>query len=145
LGLAPQGFAVSSQRSPLSNTMRQTPGASRRQTELKRAIGLPEGQRRWRALGEVLHCLQDSFSPAHVDRADGEIVRMKHWGPLDRLRRGADGDEHGFPSDPRDSAWRDDALTDEALAAAEASRAYLEIAVRSRPELDEFLDEYLGG
>lgn len=110
-----------------------------------RAIGLPEGQRRWRALGEVLHCLQDSFSPAHVDRVDGEIVRMKHWGPLDRLRRGADGDEHGFPSDPRDSAWRDDALTDEALAAAEASRAYLEIAVRSRPELDEFLDEYLGG
>lgn len=99
-----------------------------------RALALPEGQRRWMAFGGVLHCLQDSYSPAHVDRDGARIARMKHWGPLDALRRGRPGgrprDEHGFPSDLRDRAWSDGTLTAEAHAAAAASRTYLLLAVR---------------
>ncbi len=72
---------------------------------------------------------------------------MKHWGPLDLFRRDVDGDEHGFPSDLRDSIWREGALTAEARAAVEASRAYLEIAMRGNepPELAlaSFLDEHV--
>ncbi len=98
--------------------------------------------------GELLHCLQDSYSPAHVDRVGAQIVRLKHWGPLDRFRR--QHDEHGFPSDRRDSAWRGGALTEEARAAAAASHRYLELAMRQTAssehavsregELAEFLD-----
>jgi len=94
------------------------------------ARALPDGRRRWQKFGEILHCLQDSYSPAHVDRVGGQIVRMKHWGPLDGLRGGRVGREHGFPSDRRDRAWKDGELTDEAQAAAAASRRYLEIATR---------------
>ena len=110
-----------------------------------RALALPEGDRRWATFGEVLHCLQDSFSPAHVDRVEGRIVRMKHWGPLDRFRRGAAGDEHGFPADRRDSAWRDGELTEEARAAVDASRRYLDMALSRAAESDfeAFLDEYV--
>ena len=103
-----------------------------------RALALPEVHGRWAAFGEVLHCLQDSYSPAHVDRVGGRIVRMRHWGPLDGLR--GRRDEHGFPSDRRDSAWRGKELTPEAEAAVEASRSYLEIAGRESPSLDAFLD-----
>ena len=92
-----------------------------------RAMALSEGRRRWGAFGEVLHCLQDSYSPAHADRVGGQLVRMRHWGPMDRL---SGREEHGFPSDRRDSAWRDGALTEEAQAAVEATRRYLEIATR---------------
>lgn len=99
-----------------------------------RAVAHPDGRRRWALFGEVLHCLQDSYSAAHADREGAHIVRMKHWGPLDGLRRGRSGgepsDEHGFPSDRRDSAWNDGTLTEEARAAVAASRAYLEIATR---------------
>jgi hypothetical protein len=118
-----------------------------------RALALPEGPRRWIALGEVLHCLQDSYSPAHADRLGAQILRMKHWGPLDALRRGRAGepvDEHGFPSDRGDSVWSDEALTVEAQAAVAASRRYLELAAHhsgshegnlpGRRELDAFLD-----
>ncbi|HLE58408.1 MAG TPA: hypothetical protein VJA85_02055 [Candidatus Limnocylindria bacterium] len=99
-----------------------------------RALAMPDGPRRWATFGEVLHCLQDSYSPAHTDRAGGRIVRMKHWGPLDGLRAAGRGaarpDEHRFPSDARDSVWRDGALTDAAQAAVAASHRYLEIVVR---------------
>jgi hypothetical protein len=112
-----------------------------------RALALPEGPRRWMEVGKILHCLQDSFSPAHVDRVGGRIVRMKHWGPLDLLRGSRDGDEHGFPSDHRDRALQDGALTEEAQVAVEASRRYLETALRqgSRLELEAFLDEFVSG
>ena len=93
-----------------------------------RAMALPESRRRWVRFGELLHCLQDSYSPAHADRVGAQILRLKHWGPLDRFRR--QHDEHGFPSDRRDSAWRGGALTEEARAAAAASRRYLELAMR---------------
>ena len=121
-----------------------------------RALALPEGHRRWATFGEVLHCLQDSYSPAHVERDAGQILRMKHWGPLDAVRgalAGGSRDEHGFPSDRRDSAWLDGELTDEARAAVEASRRYLEIAIRHSgspesqdswiPGLDAFLHQYV--
>jgi hypothetical protein len=94
-----------------------------------RALAMPDGPRRWSAFGRLLHCLQDSYSPAHTDRDGGRIQRMKHWGPMRSGPRGDTADEHGFPADPRDSAWRDGSLTDEARAAVAASRAYLELAV----------------
>lgn len=118
----------------------------------ERALAMPE-EGRWTTFGEALHCLQDSFSPAHVDRLGGQIVTMRHWGPLDRLR--GHRDEHGFPSDRRDSALDSGTLTAEAGAAVEASRRYLEIAMRhsSSPgsqdlwgrELEAFLDECVCG
>jgi hypothetical protein len=105
-----------------------------------RALALPNGRGRWAVHGELLHCLQDSYSPAHTDRVGGRIVRIRHWGPLDRLR--GRRDEHGFPSDSRDTAVREGALTAEAVAAAEASRAYLEIALgASDASITEFLDD----
>lgn len=99
-----------------------------------RALALPDGRGRWALFGEVLHCLQDSYSRAHADRVGAQIVRMKHWGPVDAMRRGGAGDagvdEHGFPADRRDSAWSDGTLTDEACAAVVASRGYLEIGMQ---------------
>jgi len=103
-----------------------------------RALALPDGPRRWATFGEVLHCLQDSYSPAHADRDGARIARMKHWGPMDRLRgtrssgpsSGPGTDEHRFPTDRRDRALRGGILTDEGRAAAAASRRYLELAIR---------------
>jgi len=123
-----------------------------------RALALPDGPRRWATFGEVLHCLQDSYSPAHADRSGALIVRMKHWGPLDRLRPAATerqlADEHAFPTDPRDSPWRGGTLTEEAVSAAAASRGYLELAARQsaadgprdlrRMELVALLDQCFG-
>ncbi len=112
-----------------------------------RALALPHGPRRWAAFGRVLHCLQDSYSPAHTDRVGARIVRMKHWGPLDALHRGGPGDEHRFPSDPRDSAWSSGQLSEEASSAVAASRRYLEIATGTAGplgrEFDAFLDEHV--
>jgi hypothetical protein len=123
-----------------------------------RALALPEGARRWSMLGEVLHCLQDSYSPAHVDRSGTRIARMKHWGPIDHPRRSLSGgrgaDEHRFPTDPRDIAFHGGALSTEARAAAAASRRYLELAARHSAadhpeelrsvELAMFLDDCFG-
>jgi hypothetical protein len=105
-------------------------------------------------VGKVLHCLQDSFSPAHTDRIGAQIVRMKHWGPIDRRRVTAGTpDEHGFPADARDCALTNGALSPPALAAAAASHRYLELVIRhsgtgrdedlQRGELDEFLDTWV--
>ena len=112
----------------------------------RHACTLPDGRRRWATVGEVLHCLQDSYSPAHTDRAGPRIIHVKHWGPLDRFRRGARGDEHGFPTDLRDGVWRDGTLTDGARAAIAASRAYLELVSgnpRSDKDFGTFLDRYV--
>ena len=112
----------------------------------RRVLATPEEVSRWATVGAFLHCLQDSYSPAHVERDGGQIIRMKHWGPVDLLRRGRAGDEHGFPSDRRDSVWSGSELTQEALAAVAASRRYLEIAMGGpglRSELEAFLDQHL--
>lgn len=104
-----------------------------------RALALPDGERRWETFGRLLHCVQDSYSPAHTERDGARILRMKHWGPFDRLRGGAD--EHGFPTDARDGAWRDGRLTDAAQAAVDASQRYLELALAPSDEgLAAFLD-----
>lgn len=106
-----------------------------------RALATPAGPRRWVTFGRLLHCLQDSYSPAHTDRDGARILRMKHWGPRRAGAGGATADEHGFPTDPRDSAWRDGTLTDEARAAVTASRRYLELARGgSGADLAAFLD-----
>lgn len=92
----------------------------------RRALAIADDGRHWEELGEILHCIQDSYSPAHADRDGARILRMKHWGPFDR-RRGED--EHGFPTDARDHAVVDGALTDEAKAAAAVCHRYLELAL----------------
>jgi hypothetical protein len=122
-----------------------------------RALALPEGRGRWATFGEVLHCLQDSYSTAHADRVGARIVRMKHWGPLDGLRPAGPGtvraDEHGFPADRRDSAWSSGELTAEAQAAVASSSRYLEMVLRQSRSGEaekavlrgfaEFLDEFM--
>ena len=124
-----------------------------------RALALPDGPRRWAVFGEVLHCLQDSYSPAHADRDGARILMIRHWGPLDALRRTGGGtppvDEHGFPTDRRDRAWTSGALSAEAGAAVSASRGYLAVAARHsgsaeseesrRRELSAFLDGCVSG
>lgn len=116
------------------------------------------GSDRWVAFGAVLHALQDSYSPAHTQREGGRIMRVKHWGPLDPLRRRLHGDppdEHGFPNDPRDRVAPDGPTTAEAQAAVAATRDYLELALRHaavRPldsvhdrELTALLDRHVRG
>lgn len=122
-----------------------------------RALGATEDRRRWERFGEVLHCLQDAYSPAHVDRDGPQIVRMKHWGLFDRRHAGAGGpDEHGFPTDARDRALMDGSLVPAARDAARVSHAYLELALRHvsspatvavarRQDVDAFLDALVTG
>ena len=75
---------------------------------------------------------------------------MKHWGPLDRWHG---PDEHGFPTDVRDHAVVDGALTDDARAAASTCHRYLELALHqiqadeqpadvADAELTAFLDSW---
>jgi hypothetical protein len=70
---------------------------------------------------------------------------MRHWGPLDGLRRGLHN-EHGFPRDRRDGVWHEGQLTLEARAAVAATRRYLDFAMRERDsfetELAAFLDAH---
>lgn len=107
-----------------------------------RALLSTDDRWRWEEVGEILHCIQDSYSPAHTDRDGARILRMKHWGPFDR-RRGAD--EHGFPTDIRDHAVVDGVLTDEARAAAATCHRYLELVMAEVPAdgpLAAFLDSW---
>jgi hypothetical protein len=106
------------------------------------ALEAADERRRWEGFGEVLHCVQDSYSPAHSERDGTRIVRMKHWGPFDRWRG---TDEHGFPSDPRDRATADGVLTDAAQAAVAATRQYLELAIRGHHDLACYLDAWVTG
>jgi hypothetical protein len=123
------------------------------------ALASRDERRRWELVGENLHCIQDSFSPAHADREGARIVRMKHWGPLDRFR-GRDTpdtrDEHGFPTDRRDLAFVNGALSEPARHAAAVTRDYLELVRRQlvaadpgaapgREELEAFLDRQVTG
>ena len=119
-------------------------------TRHRRALAMGSTAGRWEAIGEILHCIQDSYSPAHADRDGARIVRLKHWGPLDRWR-GAD--EHGFPTDIRDHAVADGILTDAATLAAAACRRYLQRALDQmeaadqptaavEAELTDFLDSW---
>jgi len=114
------------------------------------ALATTDDRRRWEELGEILHCIQDSYSPAHADRDGARIVRMKHWGPFDRRR---DGDEHGFPTDVRDHAVVDGALTAAARDAATTCHRYLGLALHqvqgagqpgdvADAELTAFLDSW---
>jgi hypothetical protein len=114
------------------------------------ALDAADDRRRWEGFGEILHCVQDSYSPAHADRDGARILRMKHWGPFDRLRHAARVgglDEHGFPTDPRDVALHDGELTEAARRAVPPTRAYLEMAARAGgdDELLAYLDAWVTG
>lgn len=113
-------------------------------------LATADERRRWEGLGEILHCIQDSYSPAHVDRDGARVLRVKHWGPFDRWRG---KEEHGFPTDVRDRAVVNGTLTDAALAAASTCHRYLELALHqvradeqptdvADAELTAFLDSW---
>jgi hypothetical protein len=105
------------------------------------ALEMADDGRLWEALGEILHCIQDSYSPAHADREGARVLRMKHWGPFDRRRH---ADEHGFPTDVRDHAVVDGALTDAARTAASTCHRYLELALRQTHADDRPADVFDG-
>lgn len=89
--------------------------------------------RRLHKVGQALHLVQDSFSPAHTLRRPGAgwcISYIRNFG------RGSAPTEHGVPRDGRDEIARSRA---EAAQAVSASRRYLEIVFkaiygRTRPD-----------
>jgi hypothetical protein len=114
----------------------------------RRALDEAGDRRRWERFGEILHCLQDSYSPAHAERDGARLIRMKHWGLRDRRHAGPGGpDEHGFPTDARDIALVEGSLVPAAREAARVSHLYLELALRSapEPEIESFLDAWVTG
>lgn len=82
--------------------------------------------------GEALHTIQDSFSPAHIERGHGggrgPVVYIHFYGLTT-----AAPIEHQFPFDPRDlvAGTPGGPLRPWARAAVEASRAYLELLTRA--------------
>jgi hypothetical protein len=93
------------------------------------AFGTSRAPEQFRLMGEALHLIQDSFSPAHVTRdSSGRITFVKNFGPT----TGAITD-HGFPVDPRDrvhSGILSPTLKPEARNAIAASRDYLVMTLR---------------
>jgi hypothetical protein len=90
---------------------------------------LAEGdpKKRLRRIGQALHLVQDSFSPAHTDRRSGSgwcISYIKNFG------RGSYPVEHGKPSDDRDKI-ANPASRASAAAATAASRVYLAIVFKA--------------
>ena len=76
-------------------------------------------------IGQALHLVQDSFSPAHTDRRPGSgwcIAYVRNFG------RGRAPVEHGVPSDDRDQVARS---RGEASQATAASRRYLSIVFKA--------------
>jgi hypothetical protein len=84
-------------------------------------------------IGEALHLIQDSYSPAHAERdpRTGRIVYIRNFGLLNLVRPEVPGREHGVPIDLRDhiltptgglKLWAQHAVT--------ASGEYLEMVLR---------------
>lgn len=106
-------------------------------------------------IGEALHLIQDSYSPAHMERdfgGPGKVHAIKYirfWNPITLA---GDPMEHNFPVDPRDNLtlasfpidWVKEALT--------ASREFLQMVKRHiadpgdskvRPERDAYINKHL--
>lgn len=84
-------------------------------------------RRRMRLIGVVLHLIQDSFSPAHIERlpASGWCINyIRNFG------RGSAPREHAVPSDPRDSVTAAGSIAARAQAT-DASRRYLQIVMKA--------------
>jgi hypothetical protein len=81
-------------------------------------------------LGAVLHLIQDSYCPAHTERAaTGCIQYVRNYGVYDSpvWQRSGAGREHSFPTDSRDNIHAHPAL---AASAVEASKQYMQIAFK---------------
>jgi hypothetical protein len=87
----------------------------------------PDPKTRLHRIGQALHLVQDSYSPAHTDRRPGSgwcIFYIKNYG------RGRAPAEHGVPSDDRDRV-ANPASRAAATAAIAASREYLSIVFKA--------------
>jgi hypothetical protein len=116
-----------------------------------RALTAGGGRDTWLWLGEALHLIQDSYSPAHTERMLGDnhpiiYIRSYRHGVL------VGPTEHLYPVDPRDSIRRKETLPWVACAES-TSVEYLEMAKRhlarrwtpseARADLVRFMDRHL--
>jgi len=85
----------------------------------------PDPTKQLHRIGQAMHLVQDSFSPAHTDRRPGSgwcIAYVRNYG------RGRAPTEHGVPSDDRDQVARS---RGEASQATAASRRYLSLLFKA--------------
>jgi hypothetical protein len=98
-------------------------------------------------MGEALHLIQDSYSPAHMERVglSGPIIYIRVWNPVSP---GSDT-EHGWPADLRD---RLDMASAEGRAAFGASQEFLTMALKhiinpgapgNKDDLTAYMDKHL--
>ena len=138
----------------------------------RRILGTTSDRReQFRLIGEALHLIQDSYSPAHVKRdATGRISRIMNYGPANLVAPAAAimtpplgpfaiplaRREHLFPADPRDSIYSTiggSTLKPEAMQALVASRTFLQMFLpqlsrspsdpANASELTAFIETYL--
>jgi len=100
-------------------------------------------------VGEALHLIQDSFSPAHVQRKGRKIKKLRNYGPANWTRPWEDN--HGFPMDSRDNPKdKKGNLNGPARSAVAASSEYLVLVARhvktppSVPQRKKDLDAFTG-
>jgi hypothetical protein len=116
---------------------------------------VPDPAAQFELIGEALHLIQDSYSPAHMERNYGgsgkvhSINYIRFWHPI---TVGGSPLEHSFPIDPRDNLtvasiplnWVDEAIT--------ASRDFLQMVLNhvknpadpgNRTELNAFMNKHL--
>jgi hypothetical protein len=121
--------------------------------KLYRDAFVDPNQPNFELLGEALHLIQDSYSPAHTEREQfmgppylGAIKYVRVWNPISP----GFPTEHGYPADARDSL---DLLTATGVAAATASREFLKMAVDriktpgspdNQVKFDAFVKKHLG-
>lgn len=103
-------------------------------------------------VGEALHLIQDSFSPAHVQRKGRKIKKLRNYGPANWTRPWEDN--HGFPMDSRDGPKdKKGKLNAAARSAVTASTEYLVLigrhiktppnAAQRKKDLDAFTGKWL--
>jgi hypothetical protein len=118
-------------------------------------LQVPDPKAQFELIGEALHLIQDSYSPAHMERNYGgpgkvhSINYIRFWHPI---TVGGSPLEHSFPVDLRDNLtvasiplnWVDEAIT--------ASREFLRMILKhirsagnpgNIPELNAFLNKHL--
>lgn len=100
-------------------------------------------------LGEALHLIQDSYSPAHTEREQfmgppylGAIIYVRYWHWISP----GYPTEHGYPADVRDTL---DLQTATGVAAATASREFLQVVVNHKknpgaPDNQARFEAYIG-
>jgi hypothetical protein len=90
-----------------------------------RLLAASDRRAQFELMGEALHLIQDSYSPAHMERAglSGPIIYIRVWNPVSP---GSDT-EHGWPADVRDQL---DMASTEGRAAFGASQEFLTMILK---------------